>query len=75
MRRVVETVQVTIDFDTRELKHDGKKYVINWFNEEYKDITADKVCYAVESFAQAVNDIVVLKALNPFIKNINLKVI
>tara|TARA_R110002167_G_scaffold43330_4_gene130957 strand:- start:12257 stop:12490 length:234 start_codon:yes stop_codon:yes gene_type:complete len=71
-----EMIHVTLDFDHRELIGDGKgDFIIRWFDNETKIITTDRIAFAVMNLSQALNDVAVLKALNPFIKNINLKVL
>lgn len=78
MRRGEEDlVEVTIEFDHRELIKDPNKpgiYVVNWFDGDTKMITSSIVRFAVKSIAQALNDVAVLQAINPYVKKVGLKI-
>tara|TARA_R110002073_G_scaffold3315_6_gene22355 strand:+ start:13828 stop:14058 length:231 start_codon:yes stop_codon:yes gene_type:complete len=76
MRLRDEIIEVAIDFDTRELnKTEGGRYIVKWFDNTTKEIMADRIRFSVRSWAQALNDVAVIRDLNPHIKSVNLKIV
>jgi hypothetical protein len=69
-------IEVTIVFNDRELERtQSLMYIVKWVDGKDKVVTSSVVQYATQSIAQALQDVAVLSALNPFIKTINMKVI
>jgi len=67
-------IEITVHFDSRELQPIGDdSYVIKWIGGDTKVITRPSIIFSVLSMPQALNDVAVISALNPFVKSINLK--